>query len=46
MSLSKGKNPISLLAWEWNNGYLADKMKIMTSVFNARILKPSKWKPK
>jgi branched-chain amino acid aminotransferase len=33
MSLSKGKNPISLLAWEWNNGYLADKMKIMTSGF-------------
>ncbi|WP_312993670.1 branched-chain-amino-acid transaminase [Chryseobacterium flavum] len=34
MSLSKGqKSYLSLLAWEWNNGYLADKMKIMTSPF-------------
>ncbi|UWX62527.1 aminotransferase class IV [Chryseobacterium oranimense] len=34
MSLSKGKESyLSLLAWEWSNGYLADKMKIMTSGF-------------
>ncbi|KMQ60851.1 branched-chain amino acid aminotransferase [Chryseobacterium sp. BLS98] len=34
MSLSKGKESyLSLLAWEWSNGYLADKMKIMTSAF-------------
>ena len=34
MSLSKGKKSyLSLLAWEWSNGYLADKMKIMTSEF-------------
>ncbi len=34
MSLSKGKESyLSLLAWEWNNGYLADKMKIVTSEF-------------
>ncbi len=34
MSLSKGKRSyLSLLAWEWNNGYLADRMKIMTSAF-------------
>ncbi|MGK6341776.1 branched-chain-amino-acid transaminase [Chryseobacterium sp. DT-3] len=34
MSLSKGKKSyLSLLAWEWSNGYLADKMKIMTSGF-------------
>jgi len=34
MSLSKGKESyLSLLAWKWSNGYLADKMKIMTSGF-------------
>jgi len=34
MSLSKGKESyLSLLAWEWNNGYLTDKVKVMTSNF-------------
>jgi branched-chain amino acid aminotransferase len=34
MSLSKGKESyLSLLAWEWTNGYLADKVKVMTSDF-------------
>lgn len=34
MSLSKGKESyLTLLAWEWSNGYLGDKMRIMTSSF-------------
>ncbi|RNA62878.1 branched-chain amino acid transaminase [Chryseobacterium nematophagum] len=34
MSLSKGKEShLILLAWEWSNGYLGDKMKVMTSTF-------------
>lgn len=34
MSLSKGqKSYLSLLAWEWSNGYLANNLKIMTSRF-------------
>ncbi|CAA7193763.1 branched-chain amino acid transaminase [Chryseobacterium potabilaquae] len=34
MSLSKGKEShLILLAWEWSNGYLGDKMKVMTSSF-------------
>ncbi|WP_419868293.1 branched-chain amino acid transaminase [Chryseobacterium sp. CT-SW4] len=34
MSLSKGQeSSLVLLAWEWNNGYLANKMRIMTSSF-------------
>ncbi|RKS97622.1 branched-chain amino acid transaminase [Chryseobacterium defluvii] len=34
MSLSKGqKSYLSLLAWEWGNGYLANNLKIMTSRF-------------
>lgn len=34
MALSKGKEArLIILAWEWNNGYLGDKMRIMTSSF-------------
>ncbi|WP_292010013.1 branched-chain amino acid transaminase [Chryseobacterium sp.] len=34
MSLSKGlESSLVLLAWEWSNGYLANKMRIMTSSF-------------
>lgn len=34
MSLSKGKESyLSLLAWEWTNGYLADSLKVITSDF-------------
>ncbi|MFP3594191.1 branched-chain amino acid transaminase [Chryseobacterium sp. SIMBA_038] len=34
MSLSKSKeSSLTLLAWEWSNGYLANKMRIMTSSF-------------
>jgi branched-chain amino acid aminotransferase len=34
MSLSKGKECyLSIEAWEWTNGYLANKMRIMTSSY-------------
>ncbi|TRW23323.1 branched-chain amino acid transaminase [Flavobacterium zepuense] len=34
MSLSKGKESyLAIEAWEWSNGYLANKMRIMTSSF-------------
>ena len=34
MSLSKGKEAyLAVEAWEWTNGYLANKMRIMTSSF-------------
>lgn len=34
MSLSKGKESyLTLLAWEWSNGYLGNRMRIMTSSF-------------
>jgi branched-chain amino acid aminotransferase len=34
MSLSKGKESyLAIEAWEWNNGYMANKMRIMTSAF-------------
>jgi len=34
MGLSKGKESYLVLeAWEWSNGYLADKMRIMTSSY-------------
>ncbi|MDH6253019.1 branched-chain amino acid aminotransferase [Chryseobacterium sp. H1D6B] len=34
MSLTKGKQSfLTLLTWEWDNGYLADKARIMTSSF-------------
>jgi branched-chain amino acid aminotransferase len=34
MSLTKGKqSSLTLLAWEWDNGYLADRARIMTSSF-------------
>ena len=34
MSLSKGKESyLAIEAWEWSNGYMANKMRIMTSTF-------------
>jgi branched-chain amino acid aminotransferase len=34
MSLSKGKESfLAITAWEWTNGYLANKMRLMTSSF-------------
>lgn len=34
MSLSKGKeSQLVIMAWEWNKGYLTDKMRIMTSSY-------------
>lgn len=34
MGLSKGKESyLAIESWEWNNGYLADKMRIMTSSY-------------
>ena len=34
MSLSKGKEcHLAITAWEWTNGYLANKMKLMTSSY-------------
>ena len=34
MSLSKGKESfLSIQAWEWTNGYLANKMRLMTSSY-------------
>jgi branched-chain amino acid aminotransferase len=34
MSLSKGKESyLAIEAWEWSNGYMANKMRIMTSAF-------------
>ena len=34
MGLSKGKESyLAIEAWEWNNGYLANKMRIMTSSY-------------
>lgn len=34
MSLSKGKESyLAIEAWEWTNGYLANKMRIMTSTY-------------
>ncbi|MXN92243.1 branched-chain amino acid transaminase [Flavobacterium sp. Sd200] len=34
MSLSKGKESyLAIQAWEWTNGYMANKMRIMTSSF-------------
>jgi len=34
MSLSKGKESfLSIQAWEWTNGYLANKMRLMTSTY-------------
>jgi len=34
MALSKGKESyLAIEAWEWSNGYLANKMRIMTSSF-------------
>lgn len=34
MSLSKGKESyLAIEAWEWTNGYMANKMRIMTSSF-------------
>ncbi len=34
MSLSKGKECyLSIEAWEWTNGYLANKMRLMTSTY-------------
>src|SRR5882757_4642173 len=34
MSLSKGKEAyLTIVAWEWTNGYLANKMRLMTSSF-------------
>jgi len=35
MSLSKGKQSfLAIEAWEWTNGYLANKMRIMTSTYH------------
>lgn len=34
MSLSKGRESfLSIQAWEWTNGYLANKMRLMTSTY-------------
>ena len=34
MSLSKGKESyLAIEAWEWSNGYMANRMRIMTSTF-------------
>lgn len=34
MSLSKGKESyLAIEAWDWTNGYMSDKMKIMTSTY-------------
>ena len=34
MSLSKGKESfLTIQAWEWTNGYLANKMRLMTSTY-------------
>jgi branched-chain amino acid aminotransferase len=34
MSLSKGRNSyLAIEAWEWTNGYLANKMRLMTSSY-------------
>lgn len=34
MALSKGKESyLAIEAWEWSNGYMANKMRIMTSTF-------------
>jgi len=34
MSLSKGKEAyLTIIAWEWTNGYLSNKMRLMTSSF-------------
>lgn len=34
MALSKGKeSQLVIMAWEWNKGYLTDKMRIMTSSY-------------
>ena len=34
MSLSKGKESyLAIEAWEWTNGYLANKMRLMTSTY-------------
>ncbi len=34
MSLSKGKEAfLAIVAWEWTNGYLANKMRLMTSSY-------------
>lgn len=34
MSLSKGKESyLAIESWEWTNGYLSDKMRIMTSTY-------------
>ena len=34
MSLSKGRESyLTIVAWEWTNGYLANKMRLMTSSF-------------
>jgi branched-chain amino acid aminotransferase len=34
MSLSKGKEcHLAITAWEWTNGYLANKMRLMTSTY-------------
>jgi branched-chain amino acid aminotransferase len=34
MSLSKGKKSfLSIQAWEWTNGYLSNKMRLMTSTY-------------
>lgn len=34
MSLSKGKEcHLAILAWEWTNGYMSNKMRIMTSTY-------------
>lgn len=34
MGLTKGKESyLTILAWEWNNGYLSDRVRVMTSSF-------------